>query len=346
MYTILEEVNMKTVQSTVLSIVAAACLSGISCAGAPSSTECTDTASPAGDAVSAAAIDGSSWLYQLQNADPDEIAGTGYDILVIDYSRGGTEDGRYTAAEMEILKTQNSVPPRTVLSYLSIGEAEDYRYYFESAWTGGLANQPTADAPCWLGRTNPEWEGNYKVQYWSESWQQTILAYLDKIIDDGFDGVYLDIIDAYEYWSDEDNNEGFSLSEEEAALRMINFVKRIAYHSRITRGVTDFLVVPQNGEGILDYDTGDYLNTINGIGIEDLYYWETDAIDDGTTAYRKDYINRITAAGKTVLAVDYVDDGSGGSANEDRIADFTSKAKADGYIPFAAATDRELDTIP
>ncbi len=337
---------MKTIPSLLIITFSAAAFTLFGCAGVPSSTECTDTAAPPGDAYSEATPAGSSWLYQLQNADPGEIAGTGYDILVIDYSRNGSEEGRYAAEEMETLKTRSSGPPRTVLSYLSIGEAEDYRFYFDPSWTGGIANQPSDEAPCWLGRTNPEWKGNYKVQYWSESWQQIVLDYLDRIIDDGFDGVYLDIIDAYEYWSDEDNGEGFTVPEGEAAAGMINLVKRIAYHARITRGITDFLIFPQNGEGILDYDTGNYLRTINGIGIEDLLYWETEKIDPEVTAYRKEYINRITAAGKTVLAVDYVDNGSDTGANRERIADFTARTEADGYIPFAAAADRKLASIP
>lgn len=342
---------MKTPFTISLSLFIAAaaalgCTALSGCAGAPTTTECTDTAGPAGEAFSEAAIPGTSWLYQLQNADPGEIAGTDYDILVIDYSRTGGEAGRYSAAEMETMKSRSPGQARTVLAYLSIGEAEDYRYYFNSAWTGGIGSQPSAEAPCWLGLTNPEWEGNYKVQYWSEEWQQIVLGYVDKIIDDGFDGVYLDIIDAYEYWGDEDSGEGFAIPEDEAAEGMINFVKRIAYHSRIDRGMNAFLIVPQNGEALLDYDTGDYLRTVNGIGIEDLYYWETEKIDPGETARRKEYLDRITAAEKTVIVVDYVDNGSDSTGNTERINDFTSRAESDGYLPFAASVDRELASIP
>lgn len=79
---------------------------------------------------------------------------------------------------------------------MSIGEAEDYRYYWDESWTVG--------SPSWLKEENPEWEGNYKVEYWDTNWQAIILgsenAYLDKIIDAGFDGVYLDIIEAFEYF--------------------------------------------------------------------------------------------------------------------------------------------------
>ena len=43
---------------------------------------------------------------------------------------------------------------------------------------------------------------NYKIEYWNEEWQSIIYgnenSYLKKILDSGFDGVYLDIVDAYE----------------------------------------------------------------------------------------------------------------------------------------------------
>ena len=51
---------------------------------------------------------------------------------------------------------------------------------------------------------NPEWEGNYKVKYWMDDWQAIIFgsssSYLDKILAAGFDGVYLDIIEAFEHF--------------------------------------------------------------------------------------------------------------------------------------------------
>ena len=314
------------------------------------SRECTDIAETAGDAFLDETLAGTKWLYQLQNAEPSEIAETDFDILVIDYSRDGEESGRYTSDEMAKLKTDGAV--RQVLSYLSIGEAEDYRYYFDENWIATIGNQPSDEAPCWLGRTNPDWLGNYKVQYWSDDWQRIILGYLDKIIEDGFDGVYLDIIDAYEYWGDEDNHEGFSISEEVAAARMINFVKRIAYYARITKGKSSFLIYPQNGSPILQYDNGvgelgedDYIKTISGIGIEDLYYSEKEAVDSSETDARKKYLDMIKDAGKKVIVVDYVDDDSSTAENNSRIADFISKIESDGYYPYAATTDRELTSI-
>ena len=53
---------------------------------------------------------------------------------------------------------------------------------------------------------NPNWAGNFKVQYWNPTWQSIIYgnetSYVKKIINAGFDGVYLDIIDAFQYFED------------------------------------------------------------------------------------------------------------------------------------------------
>ena len=98
--------------------------------------------------------------------------------------------------KINTLKTKNNGGKRLVISYMSIGEAEDYRYYWKSGWD--------INPPVWLADENPYWLGNYKVRYWIKEWQDIIFgsesSYLKKIIDAGFDGVYLDIIDAFEYF--------------------------------------------------------------------------------------------------------------------------------------------------
>lgn len=119
---------------------------------------------------------------------------TNYDILIIDlFDNDGIQ---LTAEELQRLKSKKSGAERLILAYLSIGEAEVYRYYWQDKW---LSNPPQ-----WLDGENLNWSGNYKVKYWHSEWQQLIFgnekAYLDRIIAAGFDGVYLDIIDAFEYF--------------------------------------------------------------------------------------------------------------------------------------------------
>ena len=117
-----------------------------------------------------------------------------YDLIIMDYFFDDKEE--WTPSEVEQLKNKANGGKRLVVSYMSIGEAEDYRYYWQSSWE--------SSPPEWLDEENPDWEGNYKVKYWEQDWQDIIFgsnnAYLDKIINAGFDGVYLDIIEAFEYY--------------------------------------------------------------------------------------------------------------------------------------------------
>lgn len=122
------------------------------------------------------------------------VSGTDYDILIIDLFYEG--DDALTSNDIISLKTKANGGSRPVIAYMSIGEAEVYRYYWQPDWE--------TNPPSWLAEENPDWTGNYKVRYWDDGWQDIIYgnddSYLKKIIDAGFDGVYLDIIDAFEYF--------------------------------------------------------------------------------------------------------------------------------------------------
>jgi cysteinyl-tRNA synthetase len=122
------------------------------------------------------------------------LAATDYDLIIMDCFYDDAET--YTLAEIASLKTKAGGGSRLVVAYMSIGEAEDYRYYWDEEWS--------TDPPGWIEEENPDWEGNYKVRYWDPDWQAIIFgndsSYLKKIIDSGFDGVYLDVIEAFEYF--------------------------------------------------------------------------------------------------------------------------------------------------
>lgn len=117
----------------------------------------------------------------------EAVQATNYDLVLIDLYFNEEE---LTAADVEALKSKANGGSRLVISYMSIGEAEDYRYY----WSDLDKNL--------VCRENPDWKGNFAVKYWEADWKSVIYgneqSYLKKILDAGFNGVYLDIIEAYE----------------------------------------------------------------------------------------------------------------------------------------------------
>ncbi|HEU5399452.1 MAG TPA: MJ1477/TM1410 family putative glycoside hydrolase [Gammaproteobacteria bacterium] len=304
------------------------------------STGCSPT-SVTSAATVGTPLTGTSFAYQLQGADPSAIAATHFQVMVMDYSADGTAAGAYTAQQIASLHHAGKL----ALAYVSIGEAESYRYYFSPSWLTG--NAPSASAPCWLGHVNPDWPGNFAARYWSEDWQQLILKYMDKVVAQGFDGVYLDKVDEFQYWSDPNNGDTTELAPADAARYMIAFVRRIADHVRNGSGKPGFLIVPQNGEDLLSYDAdGAFLQTVSGLGVEDLFYDATVPVAADETAFRESLLDRVANAGRGILVTDYVDDGSGyAGANKARIDDFIAKTRAAGYIPYAARSDRALDSL-
>ena len=276
-----------------------------------------------------------SWAYQLQKAIPEDIVTSGFELIVMDYSLDGTEEKRYSLQDIEKIKNGGVIP----IAYLSIGEAEEYRFYWKEDWS--------ISPPAWLGNKNPEWEGNYKVKYWYDEWKKVIYEYLDRIIEQGFMGVYLDVVDAFEYWSDSLNGEDTFLLAEDAAKKMIDFVEEIAQYCRDEKNKEDFYIIPQNGERILQYDTAhNYLHTISGIGIESLWYDGVVPVSSEERKERISYIDKVVSIGKPVFSVDYVDDGTGyKNENRRRIDDYRTKALSKGYIPYVARLDRRLDEL-
>lgn len=277
------------------------------------------------------------FLYQLQNINLKEIAMTDYDLVIIDYSEDGTEDGEWDASQIKMLKFSRG--GKIVLAYISIGEAENYRYYWRHNWK--------PNNPDWLGHDNPDWEGNYKVKYWHGDWQKIILSYIDKIITQGFDGIYMDIVDGYWYWANEakSNGENEQLSsDEEAANHMVDFIKKIANYCRDKKRKTDFIICPQNGSDIINdaspQKVVEFWNAIDAIGAEDTFYFGN--LDENNSYKPQDEIisnlDKFVEYGKKVLATDYLT-----IQNTKAIKKFYSLCKVHGFVPFA--TLRDLDIL-
>ncbi|MHB8874675.1 MAG: MJ1477/TM1410 family putative glycoside hydrolase [Myxococcaceae bacterium] len=281
-----------------------------------------------------------SWGYQLQGQngrglDHSAVAASPFDLVVVDFADRGVP---LSFEQVGRLKKRASGKPRLVLAYLSIGEAENYRFYWKTGWKAGR--------PAFLADGNPDWPGNFKVRFWLPQWQKLLFgvttgaekSYLDRIVDAGFDGAYLDIIDAFEYFGPDGKRPERKL----AAQDMTELVERLASHAREARGQPGFLVVPQNGANILDglapARVERYLSAIDGIGAEDtFFYGERD--EDNPLAIQLEtltFLDRFQGAGKVVLSVDYLTDKA-------KVARFGALAREHGFVPYAGR--RELDRL-
>lgn len=139
-----------------------------------------------------------NFLYIIDAGQYEQIASfisaiktTNFDLVFIDAFFGST---LLTSSDVSQLKTKANGGTRLVLAYMNIGEAENYRYYWKPEWN--------TTPPPWIHTQNPNYPDSFTVKYWEKTWQDIIFgsdsSYLKKIIDAGFDGVLLDVVDVFE----------------------------------------------------------------------------------------------------------------------------------------------------
>jgi len=212
---------------------------------------------------------------------------------------------------------------RVVLGYLSVGEAERYRGYWRAAWTKA--------PPSFIGPENPDWPGNLKVRYWDGAWEALVARELDALVAAGFDGAWLDVVDAFEFWHPERRG---------APAEMARLVRRLATRAR--RQAPGFLVVPQNGATILSHlsaeDAAAYLAAVDAIGAEDTFFFGAATHDNPWRPQRTVLaaLRRFRDAGRPVFAVDYL-------TRPEQARRFVGAARAEGFVPYVGR--RALDRL-
>ncbi len=204
------------------------------------------------------------WLYlidvDLKPETVDRITASSYDMVVIDFITSEAWNRDYPLAEV-IDAWHTAEHPKLVIAYIDIGEAESYRDYWHPEW--GVGN------PVWIAGDDPDgWEDNFPVAYWHDGWKNIWLrdgGYLQGILDAGFDGVYLDWVEAY---SDENVLEIAQVDGVDAVQEMIWWVGDIADYLRTQRA--DFIVIAQNAAELVAHD--DYVAIIDAIAQEQVWF--------------------------------------------------------------------------
>ena len=118
------------------------------------------------------------------------IQQTNFDLVIID---AFWNDDLLTATEVASLKTKANGGKRLVVSYMDIGSAENYRYYWKDSWK--------LHCPNWLKKKYDGYKDEIWVKFWVKEWKDIIYgnpeSYTQKLLNCGFDGAYLDNVEAF-----------------------------------------------------------------------------------------------------------------------------------------------------
>jgi len=259
-----------------------------------------------------------------------QLKESGRDWIVLDAAFA--DNTPWEQADLDTIRSGKA--GRSVVTYLSIGEAEDYRPYWQSEWVSN--GKPAAAAPAWLGIENPDWKGNYRVKYWNADWQKLMLAAVDEAMAQGFDGVYLDIVDGFEtyeqgadrYLDDRINPE----TKQTYRRDMVDWVKAIAARARAK--ISAALVISQNGSQLAEQK--DFVEVINAQGIEDLFTNGDKLQPASHTDEILGHLKTLALANKPVLLIEY-------PKTPERQALSKKLAKENGLVWLV--TDRQLKTL-
>ena len=206
-----------------------------------------------------------NWLYYL-GFEPgtntiQKMIDSKYDLIVMEPIN--TDKGNLDFPVSQVVSDLHNAPhPKLVLAYIDIGEAEDWRTYWKSGW--GIGN------PSWIVADDPDgWEGNFPVAYWHPEWQKIWLdpssGYIQKFIDAGFDGIYLDWIEAY---SDENVESAANKAGVNSEAAMVEFVHRLSTYGKSRK--SNFIVVAQNAAELVKND--DYVDSIDALAQEQTWF--------------------------------------------------------------------------
>ena len=297
-----------------------------------------------------------TWAYQIQHLDRDgmvdRLVASKYDMLVLEPTRTDRDSADFDSKGMvsRLHATRGtSGDRRLVLAYIDIGEAESWRYYWKAWWRKPTRSQ--RGKPNFLVIPDPDgWEDNYPVAFWDARWKRIMMeapdSMLNKILDDGYDGIYLDWVEAFA------NSAVARLARQQGkdpAVEMIRFIKQLRAHAR--RRNPTFLVVAQNGAQLV-VGHPQYLQQIDAIAQEQTLFdggadtrWSDRASCDKrvpatgagySQAHYDGLLARFRRAGLPVFVVEY----ACAAAN---VKEAYARSKRLGYVPYV--TRRPLSRL-
>ena len=157
-----------------------------------------------------------SWAYVIatgdinQKANINAIANTPIDLII---ANGMINSIPFNRKQLD--------PSGTKLIFAYVNPTEAAEWSYPSLFVNNTV-------PNWFGGVIQGYSGLYSVQYWNSLWQIQVFNNIDKIIDQGFDGIFLDCLDEDAHWL-MGNKLGNQINDN-ATSELANFLTNIRKH--------------------------------------------------------------------------------------------------------------------
>jgi len=223
-------------------------------------------------------------------------------------------------------KASDGIHHKLLIAYIDIGEAETWRWYWTWSQEWGKGEPRPADWPDYVLTHDPDgWEGCFPVAYWDEEWKDIVIygrkhdsspyrdynSIIDEVIKDGFDGIYLDWVEAFE------NDAVIAEAQRQGkdpAGEMVEFIEEMRAYATLRD--PDFIIIQQNAATLCRRHP-ELFSVIDAISQEAIWY-DGDAFDDwnapdgydtandsSLTDYYIEYLDQYLEAGLPVFNCEY-----------------------------------------
>jgi len=311
------------------------------------------------------------FAYQIQkveeDASVDALAHTHYDMLILEPTRTDWSsdsknfDTKAMVTKLKNTKASDNIHRKLIIAYIDIGEAEDWRWYWTWSNEYNDCNEPLPNGwPDYIIACDPDgWPGNYPVAYWDERWKDIVIygenqdsspygdytSIIDEVIKDGFDGIYLDWVEAFEMKAVMDEAKK---QAKDPATEMINFIQEMRDYAE--KRNPDFIIIQQNAASLIEGHSNDLLSVIDALAQEAIWYdgdatdnWDDtngyDSINDSSLVdYYLGYLDQYLTVEVPVFDVEYA---------LNYADDAYSMASNKGYVPYCTSRSlAKLTTTP
>ena len=299
------------------------------------------------------------WAYQINGSYTDKeiknIVDSKYDMVVLEPTRTSTDELNYDAAAMvsriKDSKASDGKAGKLAIAYINIGEAESWRWYWQKI------SNPVNKYDIVLAPDPDGWEDNYLTAFWKEKWKDIIIygsetakglkfkSAIDQAITDGFDGIYLDWVEAY---AEDKVIKRAQKDGVEPKKEMIKFLSQIRTYTKERN--KDFLVIQQNASSIVaqSNEAFDYIDAIaqEGVWFDGTAYddWADPTACDirnnsALTNYYLVNLKKFLKQGKPVFNIEYA---------EKYAKNAYEISRKNGYIPYCTrrALSKLSNTVP